>query len=196
MSHLRLTSPTPAPGRRHRTGRHPGGGPSTSPLTHMIYMWHTLWGTCLSLSLSPPASLGSLLCAVTAIRQQCFGRPPVCLRVATVVSGGTSGDWRSGSRRFAGEGQACSLPACLSMGQRVLPHSPRPPRRRSCKGGAQGHEHLPGPPAVLPDVVLDDGVPAAKAVLVPQPLEDALRGVALLLGDPVSSSRMRPMTPV
>ena len=47
----------------------------------------------------------------------------------------------------------------------------------------QGHEHLPGPAAMLPDVVLDDGVLAIKPVLVPEPLVDALGGVALLLGD-------------
>ena len=47
----------------------------------------------------------------------------------------------------------------------------------------QGDEHLPGLAAVLPHVVLDDGVLAIKPVLVPEPLEDALGGVALLLGD-------------
>ena len=47
------------------------------------------------------------------------------------------------------------------------------------------HEHLPRPAAVLPHIVLDRGVSTAKPVLVPQPLEDALRGVALLLGDVV-----------
>ena len=47
----------------------------------------------------------------------------------------------------------------------------------------QGHEHLPRPTAMLPHVVLDDGVLAIKPVLVPQPLEDALGGVALLLED-------------
>ena len=49
----------------------------------------------------------------------------------------------------------------------------------------QRHEHLPGPPAVLPNVVLDDGVSTIEAVLVPEPLEDALRRVALLPGNPV-----------
>ena len=49
----------------------------------------------------------------------------------------------------------------------------------------QWHEHLPGPPAVLPDVVLDDSVPAVKAILVPETLEDALGGMPLLLGDAV-----------
>ena len=38
---------------------------------------------------------------------------------------------------------------------------------------------------MLPDVVLDDGVSAVKAVLVPEALEDALGGVPLLLGDAV-----------
>jgi len=49
----------------------------------------------------------------------------------------------------------------------------------------QRHEHLPGLAAVLADVVLDDGVPAIEAVLVPEALEDALGGVPLLLGDAV-----------
>ena len=43
-------------------------------------------------------------------------------------------------------------------------------------------EHLPRLAAALPDVVLDDGVSTAKAVLVPQALEDALRRVELLAG--------------
>ena len=47
----------------------------------------------------------------------------------------------------------------------------------------QRHEHLPCPAAMLPDVVLDDGVSAVKLVLVPEPLEDALGGVALFPGD-------------
>ena len=46
----------------------------------------------------------------------------------------------------------------------------------------QRDEHLPGLTAMLPDVVLDGGVSAVVAVLVPQPLEDALGGVALLPG--------------
>ena len=45
------------------------------------------------------------------------------------------------------------------------------------------HEHLLGPAAALPDVVLDDGVLAPKPVLVAQPLEDALGRVALLFGN-------------
>ena len=49
----------------------------------------------------------------------------------------------------------------------------------------QRHEHLPCLAAVLTDVVLDDGVPAVKAVLVPEPLEDALGRVGLLPGDAV-----------
>jgi hypothetical protein len=44
----------------------------------------------------------------------------------------------------------------------------------------QGHEHLPAAPPMLPDVVLHDGVAAGEAVLVAQPLEHPLRGVALL----------------
>ena len=51
------------------------------------------------------------------------------------------------------------------------------------RGMGQGNEHLLGPTAALPDVVLDDGVLALKPVLVAQPLEDALGRVALLLGD-------------
>ena len=47
----------------------------------------------------------------------------------------------------------------------------------------QGHEHLLGLTAMLPDVVLDDGVSAVEPVLVPEPLEDALGRVALLPGD-------------
>ena len=60
----------------------------------------------------------------------------------------------------------------------------------------QRDEHLLGLSAMLPDVVLDDGVLTVEAVLVPEPLEDALGGVALLLGNPESSSKMRSMTPV
>ena len=51
------------------------------------------------------------------------------------------------------------------------------------RGVGQGNEHLLGPAAVLPDVVLDDGVLARKPVLVPQPLEDPLGRVALLPGN-------------
>ena len=47
----------------------------------------------------------------------------------------------------------------------------------------QGHEHLPRLAAGLADVVLYDGVPAVAPVLVPEPLEDALGGVALLPGN-------------
>ena len=47
----------------------------------------------------------------------------------------------------------------------------------------QRHEHLPCPTAMLPDVVLDDGVSALEAVLVPEPLEDALGRVPLLPGN-------------
>ena len=49
----------------------------------------------------------------------------------------------------------------------------------------QRHEHLPCPEAVLPDVVLDDGVPAVEAILIPETLEDALGGMPLLPGNPV-----------
>ncbi len=49
----------------------------------------------------------------------------------------------------------------------------------------QRHEHLPNTLPALPDVVLDDGVPAVKPVFVSEPLVDALGGVALLPGDPV-----------
>ena len=48
------------------------------------------------------------------------------------------------------------------------------------RGMGQRHEHLLGTAAALPDVVLDDGVLTLKPVLVAQPLEDALGGVALL----------------
>ena len=47
----------------------------------------------------------------------------------------------------------------------------------------QRDEHLLGLTAILPDVVLDDGVLAIKPVLAPEPLEDALGGVSLLPGD-------------
>ena len=48
----------------------------------------------------------------------------------------------------------------------------------------QRHEHLPSLTAMLSYVVLDCGVSAVEAVLIPQPLEDALGGVALLPGTP------------
>ena len=44
----------------------------------------------------------------------------------------------------------------------------------------QRHEHLPPAPPMLADVVLHDGVAAGEPVLVAQPLEHPLRGVALL----------------
>ena len=44
------------------------------------------------------------------------------------------------------------------------------------------YEHLPRLAAMLPDVALDRGVPTAEPVLVPEPLEDALGGMALLPG--------------
>ena len=51
----------------------------------------------------------------------------------------------------------------------------------------QGHEHLLGPSSVLPDVVLDRRVSAVEPVLIPQPLKDPLRRVALLPGNLVVS---------
>ena len=48
----------------------------------------------------------------------------------------------------------------------------------------QRHEHLPNTPPTLPHVVLDYRLLTFKAVLVPQPLKDALRRVPLLLGCP------------
>ena len=48
----------------------------------------------------------------------------------------------------------------------------------------QRHEHLLRPPPMFPHVILHDGVLAGEPVLVPQPLEDALGGVALLPGNP------------
>ena len=51
------------------------------------------------------------------------------------------------------------------------------------RGVGQGHEHLLGPAAALPDLVLDDGVLAAEPILVPPPLKDALGRVALLPGN-------------
>ena len=53
---------------------------------------------------------------------------------------------------------------------------------RMARRMGQRHEHLLGLAAVLPDVVLDDGVPAVKAVLVPEPLEDALAVWRCFLG--------------
>ena len=62
----------------------------------------------------------------------------------------------------------------------------------------QRHEHLPGLAAMLSDVVLDRSVSAVEPVLVPEALEDALGGVALLPGtrevilqDPVDDSGER-----
>ena len=49
---------------------------------------------------------------------------------------------------------------------------------------SQRHEHLPRLAAVLPYVALDYRVLAIEPVLIPEPLKDALGGVALLLGDP------------
>ena len=46
----------------------------------------------------------------------------------------------------------------------------------------QRDKHLPGLTAILSDVVLDWGVSAVVAVLVPEALEDALGGVPLLPG--------------
>ena len=60
----------------------------------------------------------------------------------------------------------------------------------------QRHEHLPCLTAILSYIVLDRGVSAVEPVLVPEALEDALGGVALLPETPESSSRIRSMTPV
>ena len=46
------------------------------------------------------------------------------------------------------------------------------------------NEHFLGLAAALPYVVLDDGVLAVEPVLVPEPLVDAFRRVALLPGKP------------
>jgi len=76
---------------------------------------------------------------------------------------------------------------------------------------SQRHEHLALPLAALVHVVLYDRDPAAIFVLVPQPLEDPLRGVLLLgrtplifLQDPINDPeeriqlrpRRRPAPPV
>ena len=52
------------------------------------------------------------------------------------------------------------------------------------RGMGQRHEHPPCLTAILPRVVLDDGVFTVEAVFVPEPLEDALGGVSLLLREP------------
>ncbi len=44
----------------------------------------------------------------------------------------------------------------------------------------QRHEHLPQTTATFPNVILDDGLPTRKTVLVAKTLEDPLRRVALL----------------
>ena len=51
------------------------------------------------------------------------------------------------------------------------------------------HEHLTCPASMLSDVVLDDRVPAVEAVLVSEPVVDALGGVALLPGKAESLPR-------
>ena len=51
------------------------------------------------------------------------------------------------------------------------------------RGVGQGNEHLPGLASVPPHVVLDYGVLASEPILVPHPLEDPLRRVALLPGN-------------
>jgi hypothetical protein len=63
---------------------------------------------------------------------------------------------------------------------------------------AQRHEHLALPLAALVHVVLYNSDPAAIAVLIPQPLEDPLRGVLLLrrlslilLQDPIDDPDVR-----
>ena len=50
---------------------------------------------------------------------------------------------------------------------------------------AQWHEHFALMLAAFQHVVLNDRDPAAIAVLIPQPLKDPLRGVALLRGPPL-----------
>ena len=60
----------------------------------------------------------------------------------------------------------------------------------------QRHEHLLRPPPALPYVVLDDGVLAVEPVLFPEPLEDALGGVALLPETPEIVLQDPSMTPV
>ena len=63
-------------------------------------------------------------------------------------------------------------------------------------GVRQRREHLFCLTALLPDVVFDHGVSAAEAVLVPEPLVDALGRVPLLPGDGWADSRMASITPV
>jgi hypothetical protein len=59
----------------------------------------------------------------------------------------------------------------------------------------QRHEHLARPLAPLVHVVLYNCDPAGIAVLVPQPLEDPLRGMLLLGRLFLSSARIRSMIP-
>ncbi len=64
----------------------------------------------------------------------------------------------------------------------------------SSNGIRRRHEVFPYLPPPLPYVVLHYGVLALKAVLVPQPLKDALGRVALLLGDSQVIFIIWPMT--
>jgi hypothetical protein len=49
---------------------------------------------------------------------------------------------------------------------------------------AQWHEHLTGPPPCLRHVLTHNRIPARKSpFFIPQPLENPMRGVPLLLGD-------------
>ena len=52
------------------------------PLTRMIYMWHTLWGTCLSLSLS--LSLSTSKFGFAALRR--YGNSSAMFRSAAGIS--------------------------------------------------------------------------------------------------------------
>ena len=62
---------------------------------------------------------------------------------------------------------------------------PTPPRNRTGRGQELGTtaRHFLRPPQVLQDVILDYGVLAFEPVLVPEPLKDAFRSVALLSGN-------------
>ena len=71
----------------------------------------------------------------------------------------------------------CSTPPMLTRA------SPKSHWGMSWRMG-QRDEHLLGPAAMLPHVVLDRGVLAAEPMLVPEPLEDPLGCVALLPGTP------------
>ena len=141
-----------------------GEGPGALPASVAQYLRHRQLGIVVQNALGRPAQKGEG--RHVAVQKGLGGLPGIGLHEAAVVVGQVQHEvvhlaLHTGDHRQRLPEIALGVARC--MGQR--------------------HEHLPDPRPVLPDVVLDYGVLAVEPVLVPQPLEDPLRGVALLSGN-------------